>query len=123
MIDREIDNLPSPYYLLLCQPLSLHKRTQSHFAFFPSFSTINFWVWESGGDISIQLPAIVPEYFSAHSEAFILNKSLMCPHTLMNVDLAGEKKKKNLIKNVENANVVDSNSFQKELSPYKVNYL
>lgn len=41
----------------------------------------------------------------------------------MNVDLAGGKKKKNLIKNVENANVVDSNSFQKELSPYKVNYL
>lgn len=38
----------------------------------------------------------------------------------MNVDLALEKK---LIKNVENANVVGSNSFQKELSSYSVNYL
>lgn len=67
----------------------------------------------------MQMPAIVSEEFPAHSKAFIMDKSLMFFHTLMNVDLAW----KNLIKNiVENANVPDSNS-QKELSSWSVNYL
>lgn len=67
----------------------------------------------------MQVLAIVSAEFSAHSEAFIMNKSLMFFHTLMDVDLAWKKLIKNI---VENANVPDSNS-QKELSSWSVNYL
>ena len=104
-------------YYILCHQLSfIHKRSSP---FAPSFSTVNFWVRESGGKISLQMPAIIFKQFPEHSKAFIMNKSLMFFHTLMNIDLAW----KNLIKNiVEKANVADSNS-QEDLYSCSVNYL